>query len=699
MIRYFIWVGIFFLSSTLCKAQRVDSVRGVKVLGRAQQDKILLRWAVTDPTSWQYANKYGYTVERYTILRDEKLLKVPERKLMTSIPLKPAAQAAWERVIDNNDFAAIAAQSLFGDSFEVAPAPGKKGKSNNVNLMDVINKSTEMEQRFSFALFAADHSYEAAILSGLALTDSSVRKNEKYFYRIFTTVPANVLRIDTGSVYIGLADYADLPKPTDLTAEFKDHIAKLRWPVHFLRSTYVSYVIERSEDKGKTYRKITRQPFVNTDDSKGDNNYFIKLDSIDNNKEYQYRVYGVTSFGETGPPSETVKGMGIDPLSCTSAIHKNTVDDKNRQIFLYWTTECNGPGMVQGYEVQRAPSEGAEYKTIHPKTLPASIHEYVDKDPKATSYYRIITKGNNDQQRISYPILVQLADSIPPAAPQQLLAKIDTTGVVRLSWLANTESDLFGYRVFRSNFENSEYSQVTVSPTKTTDFKDSINLKTLTKKIYYKIAAVDKRFNTSEFSTVVSILKPDVVPPVPPVFKSARSLTDGVELIWFPSSSDDVEQNLLFRKHKYSRDWNMIAKFPKDTVSYKDKIEDPRNEYQYRLVSLDDSGNRSLPSAPVSGKRLDTGVRPVIKGLRADVDRTQKSIKLYWTYSQERMSKFIVYRAKNDEPLSLYTSVSADSQGVVDTSLSMNTTYRYRVKASFKDGGESPFSEEIKVEY
>lgn len=702
MIRYFIAIGIFFISSTLCYAQRADSTRGVKVLGRAQKDRILLRWAVTDPVSWQYANKYGYVVERYTILRDGKVIKSPERRVMTPTPLKPAPQPAWEKVMDSNDYAAIAAQSLFGDSFQVTPGKDKgKGAAakKDVSLLDIVNKSTETEQRFSFALFAADHSYEAAKLSGLALTDSTARANEKYFYRVYAKVPANVLRLDTGAVYIGLADHADLAKPTDLTAEFGDHVAKLRWPVHFLRGVYVSYVIERSEDNGKSYRKIMDRPFLNTSNTRVDSDYFMKIDSIENNKEYRYRVYGITPFAENGPPSDITKGMGIDPLTCVTAIHKNTVDSKNRQVQLYWSTECTGAGVVLGYEVQRSPSEGGTFKTIHPAILPVSTHEFIDRQPGGTSYYRIITKGNNDQQRISYPVLVQLEDSIPPVAPQGLQIKIDTTGVVRLSWQANTEPDLFGYRVYRSNFEKSEYSQITVSPLTKTGFRDSINLKTLTKKIFYKITAVDRRFNTSEFSAVVVVVKPDVVAPVPPVFKSVKSLPEGVLLSWIPSSSEDAREHVLFRKHTYSMEWSELARFVKDSVSYTDKIADRRNVYQYRLVAIDDSGNRSIPSNPVTGKSLDNGSRPVIADVRAEADRTQKSIRLHWTYSQDRLSKYVIYRAKNDEPMTLYKSVPADSQGLNDTNLSMSTTYRYRVKASFKDGGESPFSDEVKVEF
>ncbi len=695
-MKRLVWIYIFFLVSITCYAQSSDSVRAVRVLARAQKERILLRWGVTDPISWQYANKYGYTVERYTILRDGKLLKNPERKVLTPIPLKPAPQAAWEKVIDRNDYAAIAAQSIFGSSFEVNPV---KNKGKHLSIVELINQATEVEQRFSFALFAADHSYEAAILSGLALTDSAVRKNEKYFYKIFALVPSNIARIDTGAFYIGLSDHADLPKPEDLTAEFRDRQVKLRWPVKFLRSIYVSYTIERSEDKGKSYRKVNDKPFINTNSSREEDDHFIKLDSIDNNKEYYYRIRGTTPFGEVGPPSEPVKGMGIDPLSCSVAINNNRVDDKNKSIFFSWVTECTGAGIVQGYEVQRSPSESGDYKTIHDKTLSADINQYMDKVPMSTNYYRVVVKGNNGQQRVSFPVLIQLADSIPPAAPQSIKILIDTAGIVQLSWQPNTERDLLGYRVFRSNFANDEYSQITVSPIRASAFRDTINLKTLTRKIYYKVTAIDTRFNMSEYSVPVDIVKPDILPPVPPVFKEVKALKDGALLVWIPSSSEDVRQTVLYKKHHYSNDWVELIRLPKDSVRYKDKIQDARNEYQYQLIAVDEAGNKSIASKPVRGKRLDDGVRPALKDLNAEVNRTTKQISLRWSYQQERVSKYIIYRAQNAEPLMLYKSVPAGSYGMIDTNLTMATMYRYRVKVIFSDGGESPFSEEVKVDY
>ena len=113
------------------------------------------------------------------------------------------------------------------------------------------------------------------------------------------------------------------------------------------------------------------------------------------------------------------------------------------------------------------------------------------------------------------PRMVQMVDSIPPAPPVGLSAKADTSGMVLLTWLPNDELDLFGYRVFRANSLHEEFSQITAESVYANCFTDTISLKTLTKKVYYKILAVDQRQNWSAFSEVLEVGRPDVVPPAP----------------------------------------------------------------------------------------------------------------------------------------------------------------------------------------
>ena len=51
-------------------------------------------------------------------------------------------------LVEDNDYAAIAAQSLYGDDFEV------EMENQGTDLLSILNQAEVLEQRFSFALFA-----------------------------------------------------------------------------------------------------------------------------------------------------------------------------------------------------------------------------------------------------------------------------------------------------------------------------------------------------------------------------------------------------------------------------------------------------------------------------------------------------------------------------------------------------------------
>ncbi|MEN8122776.1 MAG: hypothetical protein ABFS35_20715, partial [Bacteroidota bacterium] len=103
---------------------QTDSIPKVEVIARALQNKVILRWAPTSPIAWQYANKYSYTIERVTMTKKNKLLKNRELIKLTENSIKLLPEDQWEAVVKDSlgnidNYAAIAAQSIFGESFEL----------------------------------------------------------------------------------------------------------------------------------------------------------------------------------------------------------------------------------------------------------------------------------------------------------------------------------------------------------------------------------------------------------------------------------------------------------------------------------------------------------------------------------------------------------------------------------------------------
>jgi uncharacterized protein len=681
---------LLVLSYSCCFNLFAQERHSVKLLARSNGKVILLRWAPTDAQTWVNGNQQGYVLERYTITKGNELVKPPERKILSSSVFKPKPLAQWEADAARNDYTSIAAQAIYGSSFDV------KTPAKNVGALDVINKVKEQDQRFSFALLVADLSFNTALLSGLAFKDSTAQQDEKYLYRLFIAPSKAKVKTDTALFYISLRDTTSSVPAQELRAQFNDRIMELHWARDVGQQEYSGFIIERSVNDKTHFQPVNKIPFVGFADPS--QNHFQFVDSLPaNDVLYHYRVKGLTPFGDLGPPSEIVSGMGFKPMKARAVINEAS-QTANASIILKWNV-IGETVLIKGFQIERSSKEGDGYEFINKMMLPSSERSFSDSSPRGTNYYRIKALGQHGETSVSMPYLVQLADSIPPAPPTGLEINIDTLGVVKLAWKPNTEKDLVGYRIYRSNFKNSEYSQISNSVVVSSIYTDTISLKSLTSKIYYKIQAEDNRHNPSSLSQSVVVDKPDRIRPLAPSFKSVKAVVGGVSIEWTKSASDDVNNYMLLRRGKAIPTWDEVKTFSiSDTLKYRDVPPDLNQEFYYSLVAVDKSGNRSMISNPVLGKALRDVQQKPIENISYNIDRTQKIIRLKWSYL-DTVNKYLIYKSTNDSPLSLYQSLPGKSILFEDSGLVMSTRYVYRIKAVFNDRSESSFSEEIILSY
>ncbi len=189
-------------------AQPRDTVR-VSVRANVKADMIQLRWAVNSPAAWKQSTRNGFHIERYTVVRNGAMLNPAERVELTAAPLVPKPLNAWQELATANNYAAIIAQALYGEDFQLA-GDDAKGVSKFIAL------AQEMEQRYLVSTYAADLCYPAALLAGWGFEDRTVKPGERYLYRIIPVVPAKGTAVKQGSVYTGLQDYQPLPQPQEL---------------------------------------------------------------------------------------------------------------------------------------------------------------------------------------------------------------------------------------------------------------------------------------------------------------------------------------------------------------------------------------------------------------------------------------------------------------------------------------------------
>ncbi len=682
-IRLYLILISFLTVTTICQAQSGISKSEIKVISRVQKGRILLRWAPDKPAAWKLLNTYGYAISRTTVSRDGKTLIDGETKILNSL-LSPGKKEEWEEMAKANDNAAIVAQAIFGDTFMVAH------NSSSTNPFErIVKKSEELKQRFSFALLVADQDFEVAQKAGLGFIDTDVKVNEKYLYQVKSNVPDGIHAIAYGGVFTGLTEYEELPKPVDFTASFKDKEVILSWNSGILYDYYNKYKIEKSTD-GVHFSSITEKPYtVNKKQSRDGSTMFT--DSINNLTTFYYRIKGLSSFGELGPPSKIIKGQAKPFLTINPILTTQKINDKS--VLINWEFPVDKNKMIVGFKLQRSDTKTGTYKTVI-DNISKDKRNITYDNLDASNYFKIIAIGKYGKERASFSMLVQPDDEEPPAPPTGFSGVIDTLGVVRLSWQQNIENDLLGYRVYTANNPNHEFSLITPNTLVENEFTDTISMANSNRKIYYKINALDQRANPSEFSEILELVKPDLIPPGQPVIKKAHQTTNNtLELSWTASPSADVEHYLIYRKEDDIKDWELIFSGSKEDRNYIDANVKVEKLYSYTIIAKDKTGLESPPVAPVSIVTRYIGARPEIKNFNAIANIEEHFVQLNWRYNEDNITQFEIYKAKEEEPLKLYKTLSANSRTTRDTDLSINTNYKYAIRAVFMDGGLSKKTE------
>ena len=260
-----------------------------------------------------------------------------------------------------------------------------------------------------------------------------------------------------------------------------------------------------------------------------------------------------------------------------------------------------------------------------------------------------------------------------------------------------------GYRLFKANGSEHEFSVIAEGFVKDdslnneiqTVFKDTVTLNSLTPKIYYRVKALDFNFNQSEFSDIIAVVRPDTIPPVPPVFNNVIVSDKSIELHFFPSSSEDVKEHIIYRKTVLNAEWDSLSTFISPLTKFTDTTVTTGITYFYSIRAEDLSGHFSKYAYPVYGKPYDTGLRPPVENLTANVDKN--NIILKWEYPDIKIDHtFVIY--KKDEKGKLIQYGTVKDKSYTDTSTGKDNYYA--VKAVTADGGQSKLSDvlEKKIE-
>ncbi|MEO8403155.1 MAG: hypothetical protein ABI480_01115 [Chitinophagaceae bacterium] len=672
----------------------------IKVKAKSYNDSIIIRWAPADAWAWVLLNSTGYTIERTDFSNPAQ----PKKEILGTVKAYTLEKLKTSFGRDDK-YAAIAAQALYGKNFNTGIRQGN---------LAYADQAAVLKDRHAFALQAADYDARVAGALGLKWVDKNVSSQKFYSYRIYPAGKTQGI-IDTGSVFIQNKNVVASVAPEINDAIGLDRVVELHWS-RFQEEQYSGFIIEKSAD-GKNFIPINTIPYFSSlpDSSTIGKDTVVHemvdmlrlnhilMDSVKANyTNYYYRIKGINAFAEWSGYSKPVMVMTRDmkPPS-TASVGKPEYLNK-RSIKIQWVKDVNEPDF-KGFTVSRATNVQGPYELITKNILDKKINSFVDENAieHEENFYIVSSIDTAGNQAPSYPVMGLIADNTPPATPTGLKGTIDKRGYVHLSWNANKEDDMKGYKVYFTNNENQTVSQVTLEPVADTVYTDTITLKTLTKNIYYRIVAVDMNNNHSDYSPVAKLRKPDVVPPMPPVAGNVDLTAKGVSIQWMQSGSEDAVGYIIFRSEK-ENEYKPVARVRHQSglssFLFTDTTVKALVSYKYTAEAIDEDSLHSARCNPIPVTIRTLPDQPAISGLAIAYDNKTKKVKLNWQYKQTGNYFFVIYRAAGNDPLGKYSSTGSDQSEWVEYLNAETGTIKYAVQAVFRDAhGNTRLSEPVSI--
>ena len=392
----------------------------------------------------------------------------------------------------------------------------------------------------------------------------------------------------------------------------------------------------------------------------------------DNAKNMAQTAGTVASFRDSIPPSA--------PTSLAASGDDEAVD-------LQW--DQNTEDDLVAYRLYR---DTAPTPTTIVDTLGQSGY-FLHTDSTVTNgtryYYRVtaVDRSGNESGFSNQASAVP-SDREAPASPSELTAGLADTLSITLDWTASTSSDVDAYAIYRETTSNPTVALDTVEAGTLTYDDEELSENTT---YYYRVAALDSSGNRSDYSSEVSTVTGDAIPPAPTEL-TASAEEDQVNLSWTASGAGDVASYHVHRGTQTSPT-TILGSVGGTETNYIDTDITDGTTYYYRLTAVDEGGNESDYSNQVSATPEDE-TAPI-----APTDFTAESadgtIQLTWTASASTDAvETLLYRSApasgGDE--TLLATLASGATTHTDTSAAVSTRHYYRLKSRDDVGNESSFS-------
>ncbi len=651
-----------------------------EVLGKAfvKDGTVYLRWGLADGAKFAQVGKAGFEIKRMQWRTNTmpSITDFLQAETAANVIPKSKTDASWNLLVKQNTLYAAVYKLLF--------ASEKMTDTKGVAALNYI---------YGLTLLSCDRDTSVAKRVGLFF-EETLAKKETYAYVISSldktaTIKPLVLVVNTGINSI-------LPEITDLHYQIYKRDVRLSWDNEKIKTSYTGYYVERSLD-GKTFEILNKLPVTQTktDTEKNKTDMLYKDSTGAYNTPYIYRVQGLTIFGVKSAYSNTLQAQVIKPLQVEVIIDSLKFESDSIPTVYFKTRGQTPKSEIKGYHVYRSDNDSAGFKRITSTLLPADTKKFGDKQALQNGYYHVVAYNLWGDSVVSFNSMSALPDIHPPAMPKGLRGVVDSLGRVTVNWDANTEADFKGYRVFRYNALHEEPVERTRYFLTQTEFKDTIELNTLTKNVLYVVTAVDKVFNNSPYSKPLVLKRPDKIKPVGVVFTKLYSNDSTINLRWNNSTSDDVKTYTLYRndgaKTEYLKTW-----LANDTTkTYSDKTLKPDAYYTYRMDVMDSSNN--VQSTVSKQVYYNTRFKKAVEGFGVVVNKELMELKISWQGYSEKVFSYEIFRSTDGSGFDNIATFGAKVTEFKDKNVSSGHIYKYKMRVVLDSGHDTKFSKVMEI--
>ncbi|MBN1127347.1 MAG: fibronectin type III domain-containing protein, partial [Chitinispirillaceae bacterium] len=398
---------------------------------------------------------------------------------------------------------------------------------------------------------------------------------------------------------------------------------------------------------------------------------------------YRYRVQAYNAGGRSGYTNIAVIRTAA-PSAPTDLYAWGSLAS---QVQLLWIDNASNE---TGFCIERASSASGPFSQIGSTGPNVTEYKVERLNPSTTGWFRV--RAFNGAGASAYTATVSAATqaSSAPACPSGVVATAVSSSQINLAWVDNATNEA-GFTVTMADAYNGSYNTVASPGANATGC--SVNGLQPNTAYFFIVAAHNNSGNSLQSDLVSAATAAAGIPAAPEyLYVSARTATETD--IWWSDYSSDEDGFYLERATSSSGPFTRVATMVRNTGHWWNVGLTGGTTYWYRIGAFNSRGISAY-----SGVVSVTMPAAAVPAAPMNLQLTQSggtAVTLVWTDNADNEREFLVERALGNGAFTQIGWTRYNDSWFFDNGLSLNQTYRYRVRAS-NEVGHSSYSAIVMV--